>query len=175
MMPRPLHFQKELVDPTAWLAPGVIILGDVTIGAKATIWFNAVIRGDAESIKIGAETNIQDGCILHADPGYPCIIGDRVTVGHAAIVHGAKLEDDVMIGMRAVVMNGAIIGGGSLVGVGAVVPEGKIIPPNSLVLGVPGKIIRQTTEEDLKYITYAAKHYVDAGVEYREKYKPGNG
>ena len=101
MMPHPLHFQKELVDPTAWLAPGVIILGDVTIGAKSTIWFNAVIRGDAESIKIGAETNIQDGCILHADPSFPCILGDRVTVGHAAIVHGAKLEDDVMIGMRA--------------------------------------------------------------------------
>lgn len=172
MMPHPLHFQKELVDSSAWLAPGVIILGDVTIGAKATIWFNAVIRGDAESINVGAESNIQDGCILHADPGFPCIIGNRVTVGHAAIVHGAKIEDDVMIGMRAVVMNGAVIGSGSLVGVGAVVPEGKIIPPNSLVLGVPGKIVRQTTEDDLKYITYAAKHYVDAGAAYRGNYRP---
>lgn len=171
MLPHPLHFQKELVDSTAWLAPGVVVLGDVTIGARATIWFNAVIRGDAESIQIGADSNVQDGCILHADPGYPCVLGDRVTVGHAAIVHGAKVEDDVMIGMRAVIMNGAVIGSGSLVGVGAVVPEGKIIPPNSLVLGVPGKIIRQTTDEDREYIAHAAKHYVAAGVEYRERYR----
>jgi carbonic anhydrase/acetyltransferase-like protein (isoleucine patch superfamily) len=172
MMPHPLHFQNHLVDPSAWLAPGVIILGDVTIGARATIWFNAVIRGDAESIKIGEETNVQDGCVLHADPGFPCILGDRVTVGHAAIVHGAKLENDVMIGMRAVIMNGAVIGSGSLVGVGAVVSEGKIIPPNSLVLGVPGKIIRETTDGDREYIAYAAKHYVAAGADYRARYKP---
>lgn len=173
MLPHPLQFQEQLVDPAAWLAPGVIILGDVTIGPRATIWFNAVIRGDAESIQIGADTNIQDGCILHADPGYPCILGDRVTVGHAAIVHGAKVEQDVMIGMRAVIMNGAVIGSGSLVGVGAVVPEGKIIPPNSLVLGVPGKIVRGTTDEDRNYIAHAAKHYVAAGVDYRERYVPG--
>lgn len=171
MLPHPLHFQEQLVDPTAWLAPGVTILGDVQICARATIWFNAVIRGDAESIRVGADSNVQDGCILHADPGFPCLIGDRVTIGHAAVIHGARLENDVMIGMRAVIMNGAVIGAGSLVGVGAVVPEGKIIPPNSLVLGVPGKTVRETTEKDREYIAHAARHYVQAGAEYRERFR----
>ena len=171
MLPHPLHFQAHLADPTAWIAPGAVVLGEVTLGPRATIWFNAVLRGDAEAIRIGADSNVQDGCVLHADPGFPCVLGERVTVGHAAIVHGATVENDVMIGMRAVIMNGAVIGSGALVGVGAVVPEGKVIPPNSLVLGVPGRIVRETTEADREYIAHAWRHYVEAGAQYRERYR----
>ena len=104
-----IDFQDELVDPTSYIAPGAIVLGDVTIGAESSIWFNAVVRGDTEAIRIGSQTNVQDLCVLHADAGFPCVLGDRVTVGHAAIVHGATVEDDCMIGMRAVVMNLSLI------------------------------------------------------------------
>ena len=127
--PKNTRHRSELVDPTAFIAPGAVVLGDVTIGKDASVWYGAVIRGDCEAIRIGDETNVQDGCILHADPGFPCILGNRVTLGHAAIVHGATVEDDVLIGMRAVVMNGAKIGRGSIVAVGAVVTEGTEIPP----------------------------------------------
>ena len=153
-------FQAELVDPTAFIAPGAVVLGDVTIGAESSVWFNAVIRGDTEAIRIGCQTNVQDLCMLHADEGFPCVLGDRVTLGHAAIVHGATVEDDCMIGMRAVVMNGAKIGRGSLVAVGAVVTEGTQVPPDSLVVGVPGKVKRETRERDRQLIEHAARHYV---------------
>ncbi|MCA9122664.1 MAG: gamma carbonic anhydrase family protein [Planctomycetaceae bacterium] len=162
------QFQQELVAATAYIAPGAIVLGDVTIGPEASIWFNAVVRGDTESIRIGARTNIQDLCVLHADPGYPCILGDRVTVGHAAIVHGAIVDDDCMIGMRAVVMNGARIGKGSLVAVGAVVTEGTEIPPGSVVMGVPGKIRRDVTMADRERMAHAATHYVEQAKTFRD-------
>ena len=155
------RFRADLVDPTASIATGAIVLGDVTIGAESSIWFNAVVRGDTEAIRIGSQTNVQDLCMLHADPGFPCVLGDRVTVGHAAIVHGATVEEDCMIGMRAVVMNGAIIGKGSLIAVGAVVTEGTKVPPGSVVMGVPGKVRRETTEADRDRITRAALHYVE--------------
>jgi carbonic anhydrase/acetyltransferase-like protein (isoleucine patch superfamily) len=116
-----IRFRPEQIDPTAWIAPTAVVLGDVTIGPDSTIWYHAVIRGDTEAIHVGCETNVQDGCILHADPGFPCTLGDRVTLGHGAIVHGATVSDDCLIGMRAVVMNGAKIGRGSIVGVGAIV------------------------------------------------------
>lgn len=167
-MLHPLKYRPELVDPTAFVAPGAVVLGDVTIGEESTIWFQAVLRGDTEAIRVGQQTNIQDGSILHADPGYPCVVGNRVTVGHGAIVHGAVVEDDVLIGMRAVVMNGAKIGAGSLIGVGAVVTEGTQIPPGSLVLGLPAKVLRPTSDADRERIRHAAEHYVAAGKEYRK-------
>src|SRR5688500_15169659 len=129
-----IEFRPEQIDPTAFIAPGAVVLGDVTVGPRSSVWFQAVLRGDVEKIIVGAETNIQDGCVLHADPGFPCMLGDRVTLGHGAIVHGATVEDDVMIGMRAVVMTGARIGAGSIVAVGAVVLEGMEIPPGSVVM-----------------------------------------
>ena len=162
------RFRPELVDPTAWLAPTAVVLGDVTIGAESTVWYHAVIRGDTDAIRIGRQTNVQDGCVLHADPGVPCTLGDRVTVGHAAIVHGATVGDDCLIGMKAVVMNGARIGRGSLVAVGAIVTEGTDVPPGSLVMGQPAKVKRQVTEQDLARIRHAAEHYVQAGRVYRE-------
>ncbi|MEQ8790007.1 MAG: gamma carbonic anhydrase family protein [Pirellulaceae bacterium] len=155
------QFRRDLVDASAFIAPSAVVLGDVTIGAEASIWYGAVLRGDSDRIQIGRRTNVQDLCVLHADEGFPCVLGERVTVGHAAIVHGATIEDDVMIGMRAVVMNGARIGAGSIVAVGAVVTEGVIVPPGSLVMGLPGKVVRPTGEKDLERIRRAAEHYVE--------------
>jgi carbonic anhydrase/acetyltransferase-like protein (isoleucine patch superfamily) len=157
-----LRFRPDQVDPSVYRAPGAVVVGDVTIAALSSVWFNAVVRGDAESIRIGSRTNIQDLCLVHADPGFPCTIGDGVTLGHAAIVHGATVEDDCLIGMRAVVMNGARIGKGSLVAVGSVVTEGVQIPPGSLVMGTPARIHREVTERDRTRILRAAEHYVQA-------------
>jgi carbonic anhydrase/acetyltransferase-like protein (isoleucine patch superfamily) len=162
------HFQAELVDPTAYIAPTATVLGKVTLAAQASVWFAAVIRGDAEAISLGRQSNVQDGCILHADPGLPCLLGERVTLGHGAIVHGAQVADDTMIGIRAVVLNGATVGSGSIIGAGAIVTERTQIPPNSLVLGVPGKVVRETTEADRERIAHAARHYVELAAAYRE-------
>ena len=162
-----LAHQPDRVDPSAFLAAGVVVLGDVTIGAEASLWFHAVARGDTEAIRIGARTNIQDGAILHADPGFPCEIGSGVTVGHGAIVHGAAVEDDALIGMRAVVLNGARIGAGSVVGAGAVVPSGLVVPPRSLVLGVPAKVERELGVAVLEKNRKTADHYVEAAKAYR--------
>ncbi|MDA1054587.1 MAG: gamma carbonic anhydrase family protein [Planctomycetota bacterium] len=162
------QFRDDLIDPTAYIARGAIVLGDVKIGAESSIWFNAVVRGDTEAIRIGSQTNVQDLCVLHADAGFPCVLGDRVTVGHAAIVHGAAVEDDCMIGMRAVVMNGAKIGKGSLIAVGAVVTEGTEVPPGSVVMGVPGKVRRDVTDADRERIAHAALHYVEQAKRFQE-------
>ncbi len=156
-----------MIDPTAFIAPGAIVLGDVRIGRDASLWYCCVARGDVERISIGEESNIQDLCMLHADPGAPCVIGPRVTVGHRAIVHGCVVEESCLIGMGAIVLNGARIGRGSVVGAGALVTEGTEIPPGSLVLGVPGKVVRQVDEEMLGRIDHAWKHYVDQARRHR--------
>ncbi|MBW8885709.1 MAG: gamma carbonic anhydrase family protein [Planctomycetia bacterium] len=150
----------ELIDSSAFVAPGAVIIGDVTIGAESSVWFGAVIRGDTEALRIGRQTNVQDGCVLHADEGFPCTLGDRVTLGHGAIVHGATVEDDCLIGMRAVVMS-------SIVAVGSIVTEGSEIPPGSVAIGQPAKVKRATTDRDRERIRHAAKHYVAAANEYR--------
>lgn len=155
------QFRDAFVDPSAYIAPGAMVLGDVHLAAEASVWFHAVLRGDSASIHVGRQSNVQDLCVLHADPGFPCMLGDRVTVGHAAIVHGATVEDDCLIGMRAVVMNGAKIGAGSIVAVGAVVTEGTLVPPGSVVMGVPAKVRREVTSEDRERIRHAADHYVE--------------
>jgi carbonic anhydrase/acetyltransferase-like protein (isoleucine patch superfamily) len=162
-----IRHRPDLIDPTAFIAPTATVLGDVTIGAEASVWFGAVIRGDTAPIRIGRQTNVQDGCILHADPGFLCTLGDRVTVGHGAIIHGATVEDDCLIGMRAVVMNGARIGRGSIVAVGSIVTEGTEIPPGSVAMGQPAKVKRQATDRDREMIRHAAQHYVAAGRTYK--------
>jgi carbonic anhydrase/acetyltransferase-like protein (isoleucine patch superfamily) len=162
-------FRPELINPTAFVAPAAVVLGDVTIGAESSVWFGVVIRGDVSAIRIGRQTNVQDGCILHADPGFPCTLGDRVTLGHGAIVHGATVEDDCLIGMRAVIMNGARIGRGSIVAVGSIVTEGTNIPPGSVAMGQPAKVKREATERDRGMIQHAAEHYVAAGKVYRQE------
>ncbi len=162
-------FRAELVHSSVWIAQGAIVVGDVTIGEDSSIWFQAVLRGDTDPIRIGRRTNIQDGCVLHADPGFPCILGDGVTLGHRAIVHGAVVEDNAVIGMGAIVMNGARIGAGAIVGVGAVVTEGTLVPPGSLVLGLPGKVRRELTPDELERNRRTADSYVERARQYRHE------
>lgn len=160
------------IDATAFVAGNATIIGDVWVGRDSSIWFGAVIRGDVESIRIGNQTNIQDNAVVHGDPGIPCQIGDRVTVGHAAIVHGATVDDDVLIGMRSVLLNNVRVGSGSVIAAGTLVPENTVIPPNSLVMGVPGKIRGQTTDVHRQMIVQGTQHYVAAGQAYRNYGKP---
>lgn len=158
----------ELIHATAYIAPSAVVRGAVRIGRDASVWFGAVVRGDTAPIEIGERTNVQDLAVLHADPGTPCVLGEDVTVGHAAVVHGATVESEVMIGIRAVVLNGAHVGRGSIVGAGAVVTEGTTIPPGSLAVGIPARVIRPVGERDQARIRHAAQHYVAAAVRYRE-------
>ena len=134
------------IHPTAFIHPAAFVCGDVTLGPRASVWPGAVIRADSAPITIGESSNVQDGVVIHVDPGLPCTIGARVAIGHRAIVHGATVEDDCLIAMGAIVLNRVVVGRGSLVGAGAVCSEGMVIPPNSLVLGVPGRIVRSADE-----------------------------
>ena len=140
--------------------------GDVTIEEEASVWFNAVLRGDCAAIRVGKRTNIQDNAVIHADPGIPCTIGEGVTVGHSAIVHGAEIGDNVVIGMHSVVMNRAKVGANSIIGVGAVVTEGVEVPPGSLVMGLPGKVKRQLSELEIQGNQLSALHYVHNAREF---------
>jgi carbonic anhydrase/acetyltransferase-like protein (isoleucine patch superfamily) len=160
-------FRPQQVHHSVYLASGAVVVGDVTIGEDSSVWFNAVLRGDCERIRIGRGTNIQDSCVLHADPGFPCTLGDGVTVGHGAIVHGAIVGDNVTIGMNAVVMNGALVGENSIVAVGAVVTEGTVIPPGSLAVGLPARVKRPLAAEEIERNRWAAEHYMDNARQFR--------
>lgn len=155
------------VDPTAFVAPSAVVVGDVTLGPRASVWYGAVVRADAESISIGAESNVQDGATLHSDPGYPLVLGDRVTVGHRVVLHGARVDDDVLVGMGAVVMNGAHIGSGSIVAAGAVVTENAVVPPGSLVAGVPAKVVKDLGDAAVQRIRANAVSYTDRLEQHR--------
>ncbi|MCX4751507.1 gamma carbonic anhydrase family protein [Kitasatospora sp. NBC_01287] len=152
--------REPRVDPTAFVAPTAVVVGAVRLGPRASVWYQAVLRGDAEEIAVGADSNIQDNCTLHADPGFPLVVGERVTVGHNAVLHGCAVEDDVLVGMGARVLNGARIGRGSLVAAGAVVTQGAVVPPGSLVAGVPAKVRRPLTEEEAAGIKANAEGYL---------------
>lgn len=149
------------VKSAFYKADQAVCKGDITIGDNSSIWYNSVIRGDSAPIEIGSESNIQDGCILHVDPDFPLKVGDRVTVGHGAILHGCQIDDEVLVGMGAIVMNGARIKKHCLLGAGTLIPEGKVIEEGSLVMGVPGKVIRKLTDEEIQSILDNAEHYVD--------------
>jgi len=149
------------VDPTAFVAPSAVVVGDVALGPRASVWYGAVVRADAESIRIGADSNVQDGSTLHSDPGFPLVLGERVTVGHRVVLHGARVDDDVLVGMGAVVMNGAHIGSGSIVAAGAVVTENAEVPPGSLVAGVPAKVVRDLGDAAVERIRANAVSYTD--------------
>ena len=148
------------IHPTVFVASTATILGNVTIAAESSVWYGAVLRGDTDQIVVGRQTNLQDQVILHTDAGLVCEIGNRVTVGHAAIVHGAKVHDDCLVGIRSVILNGCEIGAGSIVGAGAVIPEGTVVPPGSVVMGVPGRIVRETEDADLERMRHGWQHYV---------------
>lgn len=164
-MSAPPRLAPELtrIHPSAFVAPGAVVIGDVVVGEWASVWYGVVARGDTERITIGARSNVQDNSVLHADPGFLCTLGTGVTVGHRCIVHGATVEDHCLIGMGAILMNGAVIGTESLVGAGALVPEGKLIPPRSLVLGMPGKVVRTLTDAEVARLHASADHYVANG------------
>ncbi|MDS1270093.1 gamma carbonic anhydrase family protein [Lipingzhangella sp. LS1_29] len=136
------------ISPDAWLAPGTIVTGRVRIGSETSVWYGSVLRGDSEEIVLGRRCNVQDLCCLHADPGEPAVLGDRVSLGHKAMVHGARVEDGALIGIGAVVLGGATVGTGSLVAAGALVGPGKQVPAGVLFAGVPGRVVRELTEED---------------------------
>ena len=157
----PLRDTAPRVHETAWIAPGAVLAGDVEIGPEASVFYTAVVRADWGPIRLGARSNLQDGCVLHTDPGLELSIGSGVSVGHRAVLHGCRIEDDVLIGMGAIVMNRAVIGSGTIVAAGALVPEGVVIPPRSMVVGAPGKVRRETTEDELAVIALAADSYVD--------------
>ncbi len=156
------------VDDSAFVAPSAIIEGRVLVGARASIWPLAVLRGDEDTITVGEDTNVQDGVVMHADPGFPATLGSRVTVGHRAVVHGARVDDDCLVGIGAILLNGVHLGAGSLVGAGAVLPEGMRVPPGSVVLGVPGRVVRPVTERQRKRIHDSAVFYVKAARGRRE-------
>ncbi|MFS4104233.1 gamma carbonic anhydrase family protein [Streptomyces sp. PD-S100-1] len=160
--------REPQVDEGAFVAPGATVIGDVTLGAGASVWYGAVVRGDVERISVGADSNVQDNCTLHADPGFPVSVGERVSIGHNAVVHGATVEDDCLIGMGSTVLNGAVIGAGSLVAAQALVPQGMRVPPGSLVAGVPAKVRRELTEEERQGVTLNGTMYAELATAHRE-------
>jgi carbonic anhydrase/acetyltransferase-like protein (isoleucine patch superfamily) len=157
------------LDPTAFVAPGASVVGRVTLGARSSVWFSAVIRGDMDTVLLGEESNLQDGAVIHVDEGFPTRIGRRVTIGHRAIVHAATVEDGCLIGMGSIVLTGAVVGAGSLVAAGALVREGQVIPPGSLVVGAPARVARALRPEDEAAIARGVDHYVALGQAYRAR------
>ena len=155
------------IDSSAYIHPLAAVFGDVSLGARASVWPTAVIRADSAPIRIGADTNVQDGSVLHVDAGYPLLIGARVSIGHRAVLHGATVEDDCLIAMGAILLNGVVVGAGSLVGAGAVCREGMRIPPRSVVLGVPARVAREATSEITERIRLTMEAYLQLQEEYR--------
>ncbi len=153
----PAHLE---LHPSVFLAPGAVVVGEVRLGARCSVWYGAVLRGDVAPIRVGEESNVQDLCVLHVDEGKPVDIGGRVTVGHRAIVHGARVEDECLVGMGAIVLSGAVIGSGSLVGAGALVREGENVPPGSVVLGAPARVVGRATEKHRAAIERGWRDYM---------------
>jgi carbonic anhydrase/acetyltransferase-like protein (isoleucine patch superfamily) len=150
-----------------WIAPSAVVIGNVRLETNASVWWQAVLRGDNELITIGENSNIQDGCVLHTDPGYPLNIGRNVTVGHLAMLHGCTIGDNSLIGIGAVILNGATIGRNCLIGAKSLIPERKSVPDNSLVMGAPGKVVREVTPEHVARMRDSAEQYVRNGERYR--------
>ncbi len=155
------------IHPSAYVADSAQVMGNVVLAEDASVWFGAVIRGDTETITVGAGSNIQDQSVLHADVGFPLVIGERVTVGHQVMLHGCTIGDESLIGIGAVVLNGAKIGRHCLVGAGALVTEGKEFPDGSMILGSPAKAVRQLTPEQIEGLRHSAQHYIDNARRYR--------
>ncbi|GAA4129928.1 MULTISPECIES: gamma carbonic anhydrase family protein [Actinomadura] len=156
------------IHPEAWVAPGAVVVGKVTLGRRSSVWYGSVLRGDDEEIIVGDECNIQDLSCLHSDPGVPAVLEDRVSLGHKAMVHGAHVETGSLIGIGAIVLNGARIGAGTLVAAGALVPPGKKIPSGVLVAGVPGKVVRELTDDDRLVLQYTPDTYMEKARRHRE-------
>ena len=156
------------LDPNSWVASNSVIIGKVELKKDSNIWFNVTLRGDVEPITVGEGSNVQDGSVVHSDPGCPVIIGKNVTIGHLVMLHGCVIEDDCLIGIGSTILNKAKIGKNSIIGANALVTENKVIPERSLVLGSPGKIVRQVTDEEIKSIKENADHYVENFKKYKK-------
>jgi carbonic anhydrase/acetyltransferase-like protein (isoleucine patch superfamily) len=169
-------YRLDDIEPSlgegAWAAPSADLIGDVRLGARASVWFGAILRGDNTPLILGDDTNFQDGAIGHSDPGFPLTLGARVTVGHQAILHGCTVHDDALIGMGAKVLNGAVIPSGSLVGAGALVTEGKTFEPGMLIVGVPARAIRPLTEAEKASLRISAAHYAEKAGQFARSLQP---
>ncbi|MBI2305679.1 MAG: gamma carbonic anhydrase family protein [Rhodocyclales bacterium] len=163
--------KRPQIDPTAWVAANATVIGDVRLAAHASIWWNAVLRGDNDPIVIGENSNIQDGSVLHTDEGVPMRIGANVTVGHLVMLHGCTIGDNALIGIGSIVLNRATIGRDSIVGANTLIPEGKTYPDRVLIVGSPGKVVRELTDEEVARLRHSAAHYVDNARRYREQLK----
>ena len=163
----PLHLARPSIDASAFTAPNTYIYGDVTIGPEAVIMFGVVMRAEFASIRIGARTNVQDNSVLHCDDGLPCLVGSDVTIGHAAVVHGATVGDHALIGIGARILNGSVVGEGAWVAAGSVLPEGKVIPPWTLAMGTPAKPVRRLTEDEMARQSEGVATYLRLAEAYR--------
>ncbi|MCW2287803.1 carbonic anhydrase/acetyltransferase-like protein (isoleucine patch superfamily) [Leucobacter luti] len=152
---------------TVWLAPGAVIAGAVSIAADTSVWYNAVVRGDSDTVRIGQRSNVQDGVVIHTQRGDPAVIGDDVSIGHNAVVHGATIENGCLIGMSSTVLSGAVVGTGTLIAAGALVPQNVIIPPHSLVAGVPGRVIRELRPDERQHVRENAAVYLGYTADHR--------
>ncbi|MBK7022359.1 MAG: gamma carbonic anhydrase family protein [Sulfuritalea sp.] len=159
--------RKPVLGPDAWVAPNATVIGDVRLGDNASIWWNAVVRGDNDTITIGAGSNIQDGSVLHVDAGVPLTVGANVTVGHQVMLHGCTIGDESLIGIKSVILNRAVIGRHCIIGANSLIPEGKVIPERSLVMGSPGKVVRQLSDDEVARLLMAAEGYVENARRYR--------
>lgn len=154
---------KPIIDPTAWIAPGAIVTGRVRLKARSSVWYGCVLRGDQQYIEVGEETNVQDGSILHIEEDTPCILGNRVTLGHGAMVHASTIEDGALIGIGAIVLSRCVIGAGALIAAGAVVMEGIHVPPHTLWAGCPARLIKELSPEQQARLARTYQHYVNNG------------
>ena len=154
-----------------WIAPNASVIGKVIMEKDSSVWFNATLRGDNEPITLGERSNVQDGCVLHTDMGFPLTLGNNVTVGHMVMLHGCTIGANTLIGVGSVVLNGAVIGENCLIGAGSLIPEGREIPAGSLVMGQPGKVKRELSEDDIQKLVWAGDHYVEKSRQYLENFR----
>jgi carbonic anhydrase/acetyltransferase-like protein (isoleucine patch superfamily) len=167
-----LEDRKILCRGDYWIAPDAIVIGSVVLEQNASVWFGCIVRADYDTITIGENSQVQDGCVLHVDPGFPITIGKNASVGHMAMLHGCSIGDGSLIGIKSVILNGAKIGRNCLIGANSLITEGKEIPDGSLVMGSPGKVVRQLSGEEIRFINSAADEYVQQSRRYRMDFRP---
>jgi carbonic anhydrase/acetyltransferase-like protein (isoleucine patch superfamily) len=163
---------SPMIASSAYIAPNATVVGKVILSENSTVWFGATLRGDNEVIRIGANSNVQDGAVLHTDPGFPLSIGDHVSIGHQAMMHGCTVGEGSLIGIQSIVLNGAVIGKGCLVGAGALITERKTFPDGCLIIGAPAKAVRELTAEERENLLKVAANYAERGVYYRAHFRP---
>ena len=164
-----VEFHPELLHPSVFVGQGAVIVGQVSLGEACGVWFNATLRGDTTPVQIGPRTNIQESAVLHADPGFPAIVGEGVTIGHGAVVHGAKVGDNSLIGIRAVLLNGVVVGQDCVVGANSLLTPGKKVPDGELILGSPAKVVRELSPEEIEANRKTARGYVEKARAFRDR------